>query len=287
MRCIGEYEGTRFEYRDVGQGPVILLLHGTQSSCHEVYHVDALRQAGYRLLIPSRPGYGKTPLQNEDARTLANFYRRWLEELGIDDYAVYGISAGGPTAIALAADNHAVRALVLAAAVTGSVDVAFKRILIHPAFQAPSLLLQHAIWGLAKRANKKRPDASAVRLTGLTSLLGLSDIEPRLSDGDIELMKTTIGAMGPGRGLLFDLTQEVGETELRRIDCPVLIVHSKADKAVPYENALHAKRLIPQAQLLTSKSPGHLIWTGPSAKRDERTIERFLFLNHRQAESEQ
>jgi len=286
MRCIGEYEGTRFEYRDVGQGPVVLLLHGTQSSCDEIYHVDALRQAGYRLLIPSRPGYGKTPLKNEDARTLASFYRCWLEEIGIDDYAVYGISAGGPTAIALAAANPAVRALVLAAAVTGSVDVAFKRVLIHPALQAPSLILQHAIWGLARRANQKKPDDSAVRLTGLTSLLGSSDIEHRLSDRDVELMKATIGVMGPGRGLLFDLTQEVGEKELRQIDCPVLIVHSKADKAVPYENALHAKRLIPQAQLITSKSPGHLIWTGPSARRDERMIERFLFLNHGQTEAE-
>lgn len=287
MRCIGDYQGTRFEYRDVGEGPLILLLHGTQSSCDEVYHVDALIEAGYRLLIPSRPGYGKTPLQNEDARTLANFYRRWLEEIGIDAYAVYGISAGGPTAIALASANHAVRALVLAAAVSGSVDVAFKRVLIHPALQTPSLLLQHAVWRLAKSANKKKPDASAVRLTGLTSLLGLSDIAHRLSDRDVELMKATIGAMGPGRGLLFDLTQEVGEKELRQIGCPVLIVHSKADKAVPYDNALHAKRLIPQAQLLTSKSPGHLIWTGPSAERDERMIERFLFLNHGKAEAEQ
>ncbi|HBQ76859.1 MAG TPA: alpha/beta hydrolase, partial [Exiguobacterium sp.] len=67
MHYIAEWNGQRFDYRDSGSGPVILLIHGTQSDYREVYHVEKLIAAGYRVIVPSRPGYGRTPLQLADS----------------------------------------------------------------------------------------------------------------------------------------------------------------------------------------------------------------------------
>ena len=50
------------EYRIVGQGPVILVLGGGHTNCDSsLGHEQFFLHQGYQLLIPSRPGYGKTP----------------------------------------------------------------------------------------------------------------------------------------------------------------------------------------------------------------------------------
>ncbi len=42
LKYYAHVEGTKIEYIDRGQGPVVLLVHGTQSSSLEPYHVDQL-----------------------------------------------------------------------------------------------------------------------------------------------------------------------------------------------------------------------------------------------------
>ncbi len=50
------------EYTLLGSGPVVLVCHGTSSNCFSVESFQPLADAGFSVLTPSRPGYGRTPL---------------------------------------------------------------------------------------------------------------------------------------------------------------------------------------------------------------------------------
>ncbi|HAZ39625.1 MAG TPA: alpha/beta hydrolase, partial [Exiguobacterium sp.] len=126
---------------------------------------------------------------------------------------------------------------------------------------------------------RKFPEEAAVRMVEMTSLLPRETIRTHISETDASLLYEVGLQNGPGRGVLFDITQDLGQERLEAVTCPVLIVHSKSDRAVPFEHAEYARRSIPHAQFIESKSPGHLIWIGPSARRDERMIERFIAFN--------
>ena len=51
------------EYFDAGAGPPILYFHGTGVTGDVMLTVESpLVDAGFRLIVPNRPGYGRTPL---------------------------------------------------------------------------------------------------------------------------------------------------------------------------------------------------------------------------------
>ncbi|MDJ1498660.1 alpha/beta hydrolase [Cytophagaceae bacterium DM2B3-1] len=108
------------EYNVSGKGFPILFLHGGHSNCEETMAHKGFDQTRYQLITPSRPGYGNTPLtSNKTALQAANLCIALLDRLGLGKVIVYGISAGGPTALSLAANYpDRVEKLVLASAVT-------------------------------------------------------------------------------------------------------------------------------------------------------------------------
>ena len=96
-------------------GPLILYFHGWGDDYRMVFPLEyGLVDAGFRLLVPHRPGYAGTALEgrrgsnNTSWRTLSasrRSHRRLLDQLygrGQWTVAVVGISGGGPAALAFA-----------------------------------------------------------------------------------------------------------------------------------------------------------------------------------------
>jgi pimeloyl-ACP methyl ester carboxylesterase len=101
-------------------GPVILYHHGTPAAGGPPPHVaqDAIDR-GARLLAYDRPGYGdSTPHPGRAVGDAASDCKAILDALGIERAVVWGISGGGPHALACAA---LIADRVSAAAVLGSV----------------------------------------------------------------------------------------------------------------------------------------------------------------------
>lgn len=102
---------------------------------------EQLATSGFTLLTVSRPGYDSTPVTvGRSAQEAADALVALLDELEIETVSVIGISAGGPTALALAKRHPArVRSVLLEAAITLPWDEAVKR---------PARLLfgRHLIW---------------------------------------------------------------------------------------------------------------------------------------------
>lgn len=55
------------EYTLRGEGPAVLNLYGGHSNCQESFGTQPLLDAGYSVLTPSRPGYGKTNIEAKTA----------------------------------------------------------------------------------------------------------------------------------------------------------------------------------------------------------------------------
>lgn len=263
------------EYTDIGAGLPVLFLHGGHANARDTLAHKGLDPGRFRLITPSRPGYGKTPLNGHGApRQAAALMVALLDALGIDRVAVYGISAGGPVAVELAAGfPDRVSRLVLASAVTREwmgpdhPDYRKARRLFHPRVQAWT-------WRLVRFFSRLFPG----QLTA--SFQHEFSSKPGAKPGRDETGEflATLRGYGSGTGFLNDLDHPPPAPEtLRRIGCATLIVHSLHDKSVPVAHARHAAGLIPNSRLeLIDNDWGHLIWLGRGSEIALESIADFL-----------
>lgn len=87
------------------RGRAVLALYGTPSGglVYEPHGADAEKQ-GIRLVSWTRPGYGSsTPLPGRSVADVVPDTVAVADALGIDRFAVWGVSGGGPHALACAA----------------------------------------------------------------------------------------------------------------------------------------------------------------------------------------
>jgi pimeloyl-ACP methyl ester carboxylesterase len=100
-------DGRLLGYADYGDpsGVPIFGLHGTPGSrfMFQIAHPAAM-EAGVRLLAPERPGFGISSFHaNRTLKNYADDIENFAGALGIGQFAVVGVSGGGPYAAACAA----------------------------------------------------------------------------------------------------------------------------------------------------------------------------------------
>ena len=86
-------------------GPLVIYLHGTPMSglLYGPYEADAAHR-GLRLVSYDRPGYGgSTPKPGRSIGDAAQDVATIADHLGVERFGVWGISGGGPHALACAA----------------------------------------------------------------------------------------------------------------------------------------------------------------------------------------
>lgn len=94
--------------RDVGEGEVVVLLHGLDS-WSGTWHgfMAALAQRGFRTVALDLRGHGESPLGDPKAfapEQLAKDVRSTLQALGLSQITLLGHSMGGRVALQYAAD---------------------------------------------------------------------------------------------------------------------------------------------------------------------------------------
>src|SRR4051794_21726491 len=99
--------GRRLCFRDSGSDDLlpVIALHGTPGSRLKFVNAEAeAKSLGVRLITPDRWGYGRSdaPLRPALERYGADI-EQLTSQLGIDTFAVLGLSGGGPYAAAVAA----------------------------------------------------------------------------------------------------------------------------------------------------------------------------------------
>lgn len=260
------------EYTLIGKGMPVLFVHGGHSNCFEKLAHKGFDHKEFQLITPSRPGYGKTPLNGhrtpgQAARLIAGL----LEYLGMENVVVYGISAGGLTAIELAANYpDKVSKLVLASAISKKwLDKKGKTYKTAKIMFSPRV--ERITWGMVRLLCKIAPGVVAKSFHPQFS----SNVTFGIREKDAWELVLALRHYRSGEGFVNDIDQDIGHSVITKIKCPTCIVHSKNDNSVPFEHALHSKKMIQNSTIIGLDNEwGHLFWMGcGSAGAISRTIE--------------
>jgi pimeloyl-ACP methyl ester carboxylesterase len=263
------------EYRIVGQGSTILVLNGGHTNCdsplgHEQFFLDQ----GYQLLIPSRPGYGKTPSSTgRTAEAFADALVSLLDFFHLDSVIVVGISAAGPTALQLAgrAPTRVSKVILQNAAVSGSYASGMIRFGSYVLFNP---LSEGWVWAAFRGLARVAPQAAlGSMLPGLSSLPP-AQVLATMSPAQQQAALVLLLASRSGSGFLHDIHHHCGD--LGRITAPVLIITSKYDGLVDSSHATYAHNHIPQAQLFISEAESHLMWFSSHDDEIRAKMQKFL-----------
>jgi pimeloyl-ACP methyl ester carboxylesterase len=251
----------KIEYSTIGEGQVILIVHGGHINCQETIFQKGLDVHKYHFITPSRPGYGKTPLTsyNKTPGETADLFIALLDALNIPNVIVMGISAGGLTALEIAARYpNRVSKLVLLSALTkkwfSETDSQYKggKIVFAPGTEKITWFLYRLLFHLVPAVMTK------------VMFKGISTHRPvEITENERNEVKHLTMHMRSGQGFHNDLDQTIEQETLSGIKCPTLILHSENDNALDLSHPNNAKRHISNAQLITFKNRwGHLLWIG-------------------------
>jgi pimeloyl-ACP methyl ester carboxylesterase len=253
-------------------GKPVLVHNGTPNS-RLMYEQDVRRaeRQGIRMISYDRPGYGgSTPHPGRSVADCAADVRAIAAELGIDRLAVWGISGGGPHALACAALLHD---LVPAVAVLASVAPWGAEGLDYFAgmgeLNADDTRLYFADRDAARaKCEQDRLEflaASAEELHDQLKTL-LSPADAAVLTGELAqyLVDCTRSGLAPGAQGWWDddvAFKEPWGFEFESIRTPVLLYHGRQDRFVPFGHGEWLARRIPGVQAELSDDDGHLTLT--------------------------
>jgi pimeloyl-ACP methyl ester carboxylesterase len=245
------------EYAESGEGPAVLVAHGIGGGYDQ--GMLATRVGGempFRLIAVSRFGYLRSPMPPDgDAgpEAQADAYAALLDALGIEQVAMIGISAGGPSALQFAL-RHPGRcaALITVSAVTGrlvpSLSVS-QRAFLQIVNTDPGL------WALSTAAEEQLFAAYGIGPTMRREL----EAEPEKL-AVIRAILVTLPMSKRRAGFNNDMAMfpRLPVYPLERVAAPTLVLHGTADTVVSPEHAHFAASTIPGARLHMIEGGSHL-----------------------------
>jgi len=264
----------KIEYKSVGKGMVVLFVHGGHSNCNEILCHKRFNLEKYQLIIPSRPGYGKTPLDNNTTpKQAADLIVELLNHLSIGNVIVYGISAGGLTAIELASNYpNKISKLILASAVSKKwFDEEDKMYKIAKKIFNPKI--EKYTWRMIRFFSSMFPNMIA---KSFYLQFSKSPIH-KLKTEDIHELFSTIKIFNSKKGFLNDIDQNINDAIITKIKCKSLIIHSKNDNSVSIEHAKYANKMIRKSKIeILQNEWGHLFWIGDDSKKSIDKVIEFI-----------
>lgn len=251
------------EFSKRGEGSPILVLHGSLENCNGNMGYEPLLKAGYSIITPSRPGYGSTPTESGiSAEEAADMIAEMLELMNVASVNVVAISYGGITGLHFAARHpEKAKSLILASAVTQPITD-LKRLEQAKKFYGKG---HEGFWKMLNFIGKISKKSLAKRTYAIFSTCNTSEIMREIKPDAIDAIAKFYNKQPENKGALLDLEHTINDSVFDRIKSPTLIIHSKEDRAVPFEHAENAKSKIRDSELFVANTWGHFIWVGKGA----------------------
>jgi pimeloyl-ACP methyl ester carboxylesterase len=256
------------EYGDPRGRPVVWL-HGTPGGRRQIPQEGriAAEETGIRLIAVDRPGAGRSSRHLYDSvLDFATDLDYVADILGLGDFAMIGLSGGGPYLLAAA---YALAPRVKAAAVLGGVapsvgpDAAEGGIVALTARLQSPLTRFHVPLAFAVGTL-----VTALRPLGTPALMAYAALQPEgdrrvLSRPEIRAMFLDDIFHGSSAGLrapVYDIVlfgREWG-FRVRDVKVPIRWWHGDADHIVPFRHGEHMVSLLPNAELFVMPGESHL-----------------------------
>lgn len=241
-----------------GAGPAVVLVHGSPGSWRQLVPLAEDLAADHTVVLPSRPGYGVTPLSagrrpDEQALTIAAV----LDALAVERAVVVGVSGGGPSATAFAARHRERTAgLVLCC------PLASDRFTVPRAMRIALLPGVGEVLTTMARWHRRRQLADPVTRERMI----LKEFAPGELDSVDDAMRADVERFfrshldaPPGLdGFRNDLAQVRARVPIAGpVRVPTLVMHGDADTVVPVDHGRAYADAIPGAELDVLTGAGH------------------------------
>ena len=246
------WNGTEIHYTEDGTGFPVLMIHGFGSSNWDFYLLDSLLRDKYRIIRIDMPGFGLSDYpDNEKAyqdifSTYNNYFDFLLNTLHLDSFYVIGNSLGGMFAWNLA-NRHPqqVKKLVLLNSAGYEMDKVIKEA------NADAFRKSYVRWFLQK---------------GIPEFLirdGMDRIcfnRPEIYSFQVDRMWKYWNREGNLQHIMRMVNYEhyIPSAEIKKIQCPTLILWGKQDQIVSVRYADSFHHDIKNSQLIIYDSCGHV-----------------------------
>ena len=270
-RIVCTPDGRQLRLLEAGQpdGVPVLVQRGTPQSCR-LYDrwVEDAQSRGIRLICYERPGYGEsTRHPRRSVASAANDVAEIAEILGLKRLLVWGISGGGPHALACAA---LLPGLVMAVAALGSIAPYPAEGLDYCAGMGEDNVADFKAALKGGEAHRQAVEASASKLLNADLKSLTQALQSLLCPGDAAALTTDFAGF-----VLHSVREGIGKTrngmidddmahlapwgfELGQIRIPVLLMHGERDQFVPVSHSKWLARKIANAETRFLPEDGHL-----------------------------
>ena len=244
--------GLTWHVQEMGEGPTVVLLHGTGAATHSWRGLMPLLAREHRVIAMDLPGHGFTRGRPAGGLTLpgmAKAVAALLQALEASPAQIIGHSAGAAIALRMVRDGVAAERVIG----LGPALMPF------PGVFAP--LLQTLARALVLNPLVPRLFAASARGVGDTERFLVRSTGSKIDAEGVRCYAKLIGNAHHCRGALemmagWDLPGL--QRDLPKVTVPVLLIHGERDSAVPTSAVEQAVKLLPQAQMTLLEGLGHL-----------------------------
>jgi magnesium chelatase accessory protein len=243
----------RFHVQTMGQGPVLLLLHGTGAATHSWRDVAPLLAEHFTVVAADLPGHGFTtgrPAGGMSMQGMARAVGDLLTALDVTPAVIIGHSAGAAIAVRMVLDGVAAPqaliglnpALMPFPGLAAQIFPTLAKLLFVNPF-APHIFARIAagegeVGRFLKRSTGSSIDADGARFYG-------------------RLFRRA-GHCAGAITMMAEWNLDALYKDLPHLKLPVLLIHGADDAAVPLAGVEHIAKMIPGARIEVLPGLGHL-----------------------------
>lgn len=242
----------RWHVQVMGEGPALLLIHGTGAATHSWRDTLPILAEHYTVIAPDLPGHGFTTGRPSGGLTMPAIAKALGELVGalqMEPQIIAGHSAGAAIGIRMALDGVASSSALIGinAALLPFPGLAAQLFptLARMLFVNP--FAPHIFAGIARSGQTA---SFLARSTG-------SRIDAAGVDFYARLFATPAQCAG-AITMMADWDLAGLKRDLSRLATPLLLIHGEADSAIPARNAREAAALAPDAEVVLLPGLGHL-----------------------------
>jgi magnesium chelatase accessory protein len=245
--------GLKWHVQILGQGPVILLIHGTGSSTHSWRRLIPLLRQSFTIIAPDLPGHGFTSMPATTTQLslpgMAEAMSELLHTLGVEPIMAIGHSAGAAVAIRSTIDRCIKPDVIVS--INGAL-LPFES-QIGKFFSPLAKLLVSAPMVpqfLAWRARSRDAVESVLLGTG-------SHVESEDVDLYARIFRNA-GHVSGALGMMANWDLSSLAHDLPRLSTKLVLINASNDKAIAPSEARGIAQIVPNAEIKTLKGLGHL-----------------------------
>ena len=246
-------EDIEISYNDYGSGRPVVLIHGWPLSKEMwEYQIEALVNAGYRVVKYDRRGFGKSakPWDGYDYDTLAGDLNELLTQLDLRDAVLVGFSMGGGEVVRYLTNHGSDR--VSKIALISAVTPFLGKTADNPDGVDTAIF--------EEMLAKIREDRPAFLASFGKQFFGVNLLNHPVSEEMLQY-SSMLASHAPQRATL-ECVKSFGYTDFRddvkKITLPALIIHGSKDQTVPIEaSGKRTAEMIPGAKYLVYDGAPH------------------------------